>query len=85
MSQKRAKDKMVRPGDFPDKAEPAGGDLPPPAARPTETPALQCVMECNVPGVGTWKAGAIITDPDTISKVQGSPFFQPVAATQEGG
>lgn len=86
MSQKRVKDKMLRPGDFADKAvrpRPDLADIEP--ARAPETPSLICVKECNVPGVGTWPAGAIITDPDTISKVQGSPYFQPVAATQEGG
>jgi hypothetical protein len=41
-------------------------------------PSLICVSECNVPGVGTWKTGDRISDPETISKIAGSPCFKPI-------
>jgi hypothetical protein len=42
--------------------------------------SVTCIQECNVPGVGTWKAGDVITDPVVIGKISGSPYFKP---TQE--
>lgn len=74
MSQKRVKDKMVRPGDFPEKAPGLA------AARDEAVVELVCVSECVVPGAGRFLAGANVTDPALIAKLLGSPCFKP---TQE--
>jgi hypothetical protein len=37
-----------------------------------------CVQECNVPGVGTWKSGDKITNPEIIEKISGSPCFKKI-------
>ena len=82
MSQKKVHDKMIRPGQIKDKGAHVGDEVLLPSI-PDGT--YICVKECNVPGVGTWKSGDTISDEETILKVKGSPYFQPVAKIQEGG
>jgi hypothetical protein len=71
VSQKKVKDKMVRPGDFADKG------LGLSAARDESALELICVQECVIPGAGRFLAGASITDPVVIAKLLGSPCFKP--------
>lgn len=36
---------------------------------------LICTAECEMPGVGYWKGGDVITDQNIINKVIGNPNF----------
>jgi hypothetical protein len=65
MMKNKGRDKAVKPGDFTDRG-------PDPAAV-----EFVCIQECNVPNVGTWRAGDRISDPAVIAKISGSPCFKP--------
>lgn len=67
----KGKDKMFKPEAGKQKVAPP----PAPKAAPL---VVVCVSECNVPEVGTWKAGDQIKDPAVIAKVLGSPNFKKI-------
>lgn len=58
---KTVKDKMVGQGE-------ASNKLP---------SRLVCHVECVIIDVGSFDPGQVITDPETIKKVVGSPCFSP--------
>lgn len=45
-----------------------------------QTPhSVQCLRECEIPFVGYWKGGEIITDPHIIKKIGDNPNFKQIS------
>ena len=45
---------------------------------PVPTPKLQrliCNRECDIPGVGAWKSGQAVENPDHLKLLDGHPYF----------
>lgn len=40
-------------------------------------PALVCIRECEMPDVGAFKHGQLVTRPDLVEKLTDHPYFKP--------
>lgn len=38
--------------------------------------AIKCVRDCDAPGIGAFKAGDLVADPEIVEKLKDNPNFK---------
>lgn len=55
--------------------EEAAPPVEPKAKEPPSGKSLVCTRECDMPGVGAWSVGDVVTDPELLKLLAGHPYF----------